>query len=399
MDNLILVVLCGILLVAYLIDVSSAYTRIPSVLAFFLLGWISKQVINYSNIQLPDLSQLLPILGILGLVLVVLEGALDIEINAHKVYLLGKSLLFSILTLLMLWILLSLAFYIAGSTSFRTNLINALPFCVISSAIAIPSVQKLSGNLREFVMFESSFSDILGVLIFNFLLLNNEITSSAVLHFSGDIVLITIISFVSILLLAILLGKIKHHISYTPIILLVLLVYAISKLFHLPSLLFVLVFGLFLANIKSLESYSWFKRLNPSNLRKESEKFKLITHELTFLVRSLFFILFGYLMKSSDILSLESLPWSLGIILLLLFVRWLVLKVMKLENNPLLLIAPRGLITILLFLNIPKESSFPIVNDSLIIQTVLLSVIIMSIGLFKHNLKKPELSYESSFFS
>jgi hypothetical protein len=48
---------------------------------------------------------------------------------------------------------------------------------------------------------------------------------------------------------------------------------------------------------------------------------------------------------------------------------------------PLLFVAPRGLITILLFLSIDPLSTIPEVNKSLIIQVILLTAVIMMIGL------------------
>ena len=48
---------------------------------------------------------------------------------------------------------------------------------------------------------------------------------------------------------------------------------------------------------------------------------------------------------------------------------------------PLLFVAPRGLITILLFLGIAPEHSILLVNKSLIIQVILMTAIIMMLGL------------------
>ena len=48
---------------------------------------------------------------------------------------------------------------------------------------------------------------------------------------------------------------------------------------------------------------------------------------------------------------------------------------------PLLFVAPRGLITILLFLSITPEHNILLVNKSLIIQVILLTAVIMMLGL------------------
>jgi potassium/hydrogen antiporter len=48
---------------------------------------------------------------------------------------------------------------------------------------------------------------------------------------------------------------------------------------------------------------------------------------------------------------------------------------------PLLFIAPRGLVTILLFLSIAPAKQIPLINRSLIIQVIVITSLIMMIGL------------------
>ena len=54
---------------------------------------------------------------------------------------------------------------------------------------------------------------------------------------------------------------------------------------------------------------------------------------------------------------------------------------------PLLFVAPRGLITILLFIGIPEALNLPLVNKALIIQVIVLTAFIMMFGLMFN--KKP----------
>jgi putative effector of murein hydrolase len=60
--------------------------------------------------------------------------------------------------------------------------------------------------------------------------------------------------------------------------------------------------------------------------------------------------------------------------------RFIQLKVSKIPLFPLLFVAPRGLITILLFLGIAPEQRI-FLNKSLIIQVILMTAIIMMLGL------------------
>ncbi|MBL7765909.1 MAG: hypothetical protein JNJ58_07445 [Chitinophagaceae bacterium] len=391
MTTTIIITICVLLLLAYIFDVSSALTKIPSVILLLLLGWMAKQTVNLFNIHVPDLNPLLPIFGTIGLILIVLEGSLELELNKSKIPLIKKSLLNAIIPMFALAFSIAYAFHYFTQVPFKMALLNAIPFCIISSAIAIPSVRYLSPFNKEYTIYESSLSDIFGVLLFNFVALNEIINATSFGHFAIQLLLIIVISFIAVLGLSFLLSRIKHHITYTPIILMVILIYAVSKVYHLPGLIFILVFGLFLGNLDELKNFNWINQLRPEKLDKEVIKFQEITAETTFLIRALFFLLFGYLMKAREILNPDTLPWAAGIILLMICLRWIALKVSNLPASPLLFVAPRGLITILLFLAILPEQRIPLVNKSLIIQTIILSVLVMMIGLMtskKHDTKE-----------
>lgn len=376
------------LLLAYIFDISSPLTKIPSVILLFLLGWLVRQTTDFFQWHIPDLNPLLPIFGTIGLILIVLEGSLELELNKSKLSIIKKSLLNALIPMLVLAFLLAFAFQYFGQVSYKIAMVNAIPFCVISSAIAIPSVRNLSAHQKEFTIYESSLSDIFGVLFFNFIALNEIINAQSFGNFTLELLLIVVISFIAVLGLSLLLSRIEHHITFTPIIVMVILIYAVSKVYHLPGLIFILVFGLFLGNLDELKRFKWIEKLKPEKLDKEVKKFKEITVEATFLIRSLFFILFGFLMESKEILNIETIPWAAVIVFSIIIVRWLALKISNLSSSPLLFIAPRGLITILLFMAILPEQNIPIVNKSLIIQTILLSVFVMMLGLM--SVKKNE---------
>lgn len=381
MSITIIITICLLLLLAYVFDISSPLTKIPSVILLLLLGWTIRQTTDFFQIHIPDLNPLLPIFGTIGLILIVLEGSLELELNKSKLSLIKKSTLNALIPMFILAFLFAFAFQYFGRVAFKTALVNAIPFCVISSAIAIPSVRNLSHSHKEFAIYESSLSDIFGVLFFNFIALNEIFNAQSFGNFALQLLLIIVISFIAVITLSFLLSRIKHHITFTPIILIVILIYAISKVYHLPGLIFILVFGLFLGNLDELKRFKWIEKLRPEKLDKEVRKFKEITIEATFLIRALFFMLFGFLMEPKEIVNTETIPWAAAIVITITIIRGLALKISKLSASPLLFVAPRGLITILLFLAIVPDQTIPMVNKSLIIQTIILSVFIMMFGL------------------
>lgn len=322
------------------------------------------------------------------MILIVLEGSLEIELNRSKLPFVGKTTIISFVPILIFAFGLAAAFQYFENVSFKIALANAIPFAIISSSIAIPSAQNLPAKDREFITFESSLSDIFGVLFFNFITLNDEIGFALAGNFVVEIILMLLISFIATIGLAYLLSKIKHHVKYLPIILIIVLIYNISKMFHLPALIFILIFGIILGNIDEIKNLRFIKNFQLATLQREVYKFKELTIEIVFLVRALFFILFGYLINTSELLNSESIIWAISISIGIFFIRFIIFKIARIKINPLLYIAPRGLITILLFLSIPLNQQMRLVNNSLLIQVIIITAFIMMLGLMS---VKPEV--------
>ncbi len=388
MSALIILTICSLLLIAYLFDLSASKTKIPSVILLLLLGWGVKQITMVAGISLPDLTPILPGLGTIGLVLIVLEGSLELELKKSKIAIVRKSFIGAFLSMLALAFAIAVILFKFKGYPLEQSLINAIPFSVISSAIAIPSVRSSEESIRETVVYESSLSDILGVLFFNFMTINTVIDLNAFGNFGLQILVMFVISLITTVALSLFLSKVDHHIRFIPIILVILLVYETTHELKLPSLIFIMIFGLFLGNLDKLSQYKWTRHFRPDVLGKEVNKFREFVSEISFLVRALFFMLFGYLIKSSDLLDLHSLIWAIIIVSLIFLVRAAQLKISSLPLRPLLFIAPRGLITILLVLSIPVAQQIPLISYSLMIQVVVITSLIMMAGLMFSSVKK-----------
>lgn len=380
MAETVIISICVLLLISYFFDITTKFTKIPSVILLLAIGWLINQISGLSGLVIPDLNIVLPILGTLGLILIVLEGSLELELNRSKKSLVTRTLLISTASVLIMSAVSAAWLYYEWDIPIREGLINVIPFCIISSSIAIPSAINLSGAKREFIIYESSLSDIVGVIFFNFATFGTAITLSGGFHFIGQFLLMIIISIVASLILAILLGRIDHHIKYGPIIISIILIYEISKIYHLPALIFILFFGLVLGNIDELRGVKFLKNVRFTRLTREVTLFKDVVIEATFVVRSLFFLVLGFVLETDDIINVSSLEWSVSIVVLIFVVRFFLLKITKMEVQPLVFIAPRGLITILLFLAILPADKIPFLNQSIIIQVILITTVIMMIG-------------------
>src|SRR5665647_564174 len=91
MTYYILLILCLIVLVSYLFEVTSKYSKVPGVILLMTTGLALRYFTSYYELDIPDLSILLPLMGTLGLILIVLEGSLDLTISVAKKTLITKS--------------------------------------------------------------------------------------------------------------------------------------------------------------------------------------------------------------------------------------------------------------------------------------------------------------------
>lgn len=193
----ILVVLSVMVVLSYFYNYLAGKLKIPSVLLLIASGLGLQYASQAFNLRIPPTQTMLEILGVTGLIFIVLEAALDLKLEKTKLPLISKAF-FSALGLLALTAgFIALIFVYYFGTDFRQALIHAIPLSVISSAIAIPSVANMIEEKKEFVVYESTFSDILGIVAFNYIVAGNSSGAGAVLSFSWDIILIIVISIAS----------------------------------------------------------------------------------------------------------------------------------------------------------------------------------------------------------
>lgn len=169
----ILVFLCALIIISYLIGIVSRKIKVPSVLLLILAGVLSKHLLTKFGLDILVGSTSMQLIGTLGLILIVLEGSLDLNIKREEAPLIINSLLFSVMMITILSITIGIVISIYYNQRIFISLINAVPISIVSSAIVIPSVNMLSKRYREFLVCNSIFSDIFGVLIFNFLLFSD----------------------------------------------------------------------------------------------------------------------------------------------------------------------------------------------------------------------------------
>ena len=390
MTNYIILVISIIIVLSYLFDISSRYSKIPAVILLIGLGMLLQVISKSTGLTIPNMRPYLPVIGTLGLILIVLHASLDLKLEKQKSALMRKSVLSALVLLILVVATASFIFVRFLDYPVTSAVLNSIPLGIISSAVAIPSAGHLKAQEKEFIIYESSFSDIFGIMAFDFIMFNEGNLSAGIPHYILDGFLTAIIAVAGTSALAILLHKITYHVNYVIIMTAVILIYALAKLYHLPALLIVLVFGLALSNSEVVENTPINKVVNFEKFRKDVDSFGKILGELTFLVRSFFFIIFGYYTTLEGVLYPLNLLIAMCVTLGILFIRWLfVYYVLRIKSPTLVLFAPRGLITILLFISIPAVHVIPQINTEVITLVILMTMLAMMMGNIVYAGKEP----------
>jgi NhaP-type Na+/H+ or K+/H+ antiporter len=332
----------------------------------------------------------LEVLGNVGLIMIVLEAAIDLKLKKERWPIIWKSFLVALLALIGSAFACALIIHFFIIEDKFTALLYAIPLSIMSSAIIIPSMGNLVEHKKEFMVYESTFSDILGIMFFYFMLGNaeavsaKEIISDVLLNIFITIGLSIIISYALIWVFQ----KLKSQVKLFLLISVLLLLYAIGKKFHLSSLVIILVFGLVLNNSKLFFIGPLKKIADQIAIKKILHDFHIVIGESAFAVRTFFFVIFGISINLSLLLNLEVAIISSCIVLALFAVRYVFLKLFLWNDIiPQLFIAPRGLITILLFFAIPLEFQNDDFAPSILLYTIILTSLVMTFALIKDGKK------------
>ncbi|MGL4293325.1 MAG: hypothetical protein ACRCSQ_07110 [Bacteroidales bacterium] len=378
-----LIILFSFLIVlSYVLNILSQKIKIPPVIFLLAIGMALRLLAIKFKIHLPDLTPYLMIMGGLSLIMVVLQGSMELRWSPDKNKLITRMFFLCLLPMLAFSFIGAAILTWIHPVPFKQALTNVIPFAIISSAIAIPAVHMLSLRTREEIVYESSFSDIMGILLFDFVTRDHgnllEESGIFILELGGTFIL----TILATIFIAWLLGLLPAGIRFVPIIANLILVFEIAEFFHLPGLIFIFIFGLFLGNLTRFAKMRHMKRIHPERIQANFHEFYNIVTEGNFLIRSFFFLLLGFFVNAYTLFSLKSLTWSAAVIFIIYAIRFVSLKAIKVKLFPNLFFAPRGLVSILLFMYIPAKKLVPGITLNLVIEVVIITTIIMAIGNF-----------------
>lgn len=373
---------CLLIIFSYLINLFTNKRGIPSVLLLLITGIGVKELLQLYDLSYPIPQGLVELLGIVGLIMIVLEAGLDITITRRYQLKLVKNAFLSALFILLLSAAVCAAFlYYYLHEPLINCIVYSLPFSIVSSAIVLPSVSHLTDWKKEFLIYETPFSDILGILIFNYIIAGGILEASNLGWFFGSVILGLALSIVISSALLFLLTRIATRVRFFLVFAVLIFLYAAGKLLHLPALVVILLFGLLVSNFQNHLFSRFRKWINPSKAEEVHHLLHGVTAETSFVIRTFFFFLFGFSIDLHLIADTQVLIAGSCIVLLLFIIRYLYLRFFLKEHIiPELFFMPRGLITILLFYSIPSSFRLQQFNEGILLFVILATGLIMTAG-------------------
>jgi cell volume regulation protein A len=373
-------------------------TGIPDVAFLMIFGVIIGPVLGI--IQPEAVIQVVPYFAALALIIIMFDGGLNLDIK-HIVKTAHFSVTLAVLGFILSVVIITLAAHFALEWSWLESILLGSIVGGSSSAIVFGLVRniKISEEMKSMLSFESALTDILAMIaafvLFEAVLIGHFDLQTLQETLGRAVIVGLVLGFgvgIPWMYVSTKLGNAQHAYMLTLGILFVL--FFLANSFGESGALTALVFGLMLGNKSHLSRILKFKL-------PKIETDDPTHNQLTFLVRSFFFVFVGLLASFGQI---EYVVFGILITVAVYFGRKFVVKVTltkrfsKLDRAVTNSMIPRGLAAAVLAtypitMGIPNAEAYP----QIIFFIILSSVIITTIGLGKSKKIPPPESIEGGF--
>src|SRR5580693_1577779 len=353
-------------MLAFLANRVFRVTRVPDVLVLMALGLVLGPVLGF--VDPSHLSSTTNVLGTLAIILVLFEGGLDLDLRRTLQHFAG-SLLLAVLAYAFSIALVGLIVHKGLGLPLTTALAVGAVLGCTSSTVVLPVLQQLGASepVRVTLMLEASWGDVLAVLTVGLLLGAGSQGGAVAQHVLRSLATQVGVAGVfataaGILWSGLLPVLVEARFWQVMTFSIVLVLYAGTEALGASGLIAVLAFGLTLSNFPGMDPR--FRAVEEELVSLQSQESLLSFHsELAFLVRTFFFVLIGAI---ADLRSFRGHALLMaGMMGALFAARWLALQVSRLafrdveakERELMLWIMPRGLITVVLALQVVAARS------------------------------------------
>lgn len=339
----------ALLILAYVANRLSRLTRVPDIIVLLLIGVTLGPILHWVK---PGAFQgVIHILGTVALILILFEGGLELRLRQAVRYFPAAMLLMGLSYGLSL-ALIALMGRALLHLEWRDCILLGAALGCTSGTIVIPALQQISAPdpVKITLTLEATMGEVIAVLVVGSVLSlgpGQSLLAGMAADFSHHIVIA--------LLLGVGVGALWSRLwpliagqPYSNILNLgvVLGVYALGRFGKGSGLLAVLIFGITMANLP-----------RTPHMARQGARLLAFHAELSFLVRSFFFVLLGVV---AEFVSRKHLIPICGIVASLLLARflavqgsrWAVRDVARKDTELLFWMLPRGLVTAVLALQI-----------------------------------------------
>jgi cell volume regulation protein A len=312
-----------VILLGFLGNLLFRLTKIPSVLLLIAIGVVLGPVTGW--IRHDALLDIAPYFGAVALLVILFEGGLELDI-AHVVRHAPRTAVLATVVFGVSMAVVAVVAHVFLGFSVNTALMLGAVLGATSPAICMPVVSGLSvrNDVKTVIKLESAMGEVL-LIVSVVLLIQSHATGAAdasgwVWGFARSWLVALLVSSVAGVLWSRLVGWLgREPLSYMLTLGMVCLLYfAVEELGGSPAIA-VLLFGMILANMQSIAGRFGPRFSDLFGIDIREEQFVLgqfvvnITAELSFLVRTFFFVYLGML------LDFSALSWSLGAWIVALF--------------------------------------------------------------------------------
>lgn len=352
----------GLLVLAYIANRLFQWTRLPDVVVLMFAGVLIGPVTHLLSAE--SFASVTGPLGTLALVLILFGAGLELDIREAIRHFPG-GLLLGVLAYAGTTALTGYIITRAFSVSALSGLLMGAVLGCTSATIVLPVLEqwKVSEPVKVTLLVEASLGDVLGVLTVGLLLglrsssdgLARTLLGGLVRELGVALLLATVVGFVWSRLLPRISTKGFWQVLTFAV---VLLLYAATEAVHASGLLAVVGFGLALANLPGPPEVLRDAILELPARDAPHLQIHQFHGELAFLVRTFFFVLMGVVVQIRELQAV----WPVLPVLLaaIFFMRWAAVwasrwawhGVTDHEREIVLWVLPRGLITIVLALEI-----------------------------------------------
>jgi cell volume regulation protein A len=351
----------GVILIGFLAHLLFRVTKIPSVLLLIAIGVLLGPITGW--VTSDALIGIAPFFGTMALLIILFEGGLELDIETVVRQAPRASLLALLVFVFSVGSVTIFAHYAAGYSLLNSLLIASI-LGASSPAICIPLVSGLSvrKEIKTFLKLESALGDVL--LLVTVLLILDVHTSGKQDAFGmvASFVMSIAIAFGVSTIAGVLWSRLIGWMGGEPLAYMLtlgfvfLLFFAVEEL-HGSAAIAVLMFGMMLENMNIIAGRIGQKVHHLFGIDIRAEQFilnqfmKNITQELSFLIRTFFFVYLGLLLDFNA-LNIRVGVIGAAIVILLLASRWVGVALLRKraqlsagETRTIMAMLPRGLAT------------------------------------------------------